>query len=233
MTARFELVIFDCDGVLVDTETVANTAMAQWISDSGVPLSMAQCRARFVGGSMESVREKVLAEDGVDLGADFVERWRAALPAIFAAGVPAIKGVADVLDRLDDRGLPYCVASSGTIDKMHLTLGSAGLLARLEPVLFSATMVAHGKPAPDLFLHAARAMGYAPAQCAVIEDSRFGAQAARRAGMACFGYCGDLLTDSAGLAAEGAVPFQDMARLPALLGIAVDDPVRPGVADIA
>lgn len=219
MMKRPDLVIFDCDGVLVDTESAANTVLARWLTQAGLPMTMAQSRARFMGRNMGSVRDIVLTEDGIDLGADFAERWRNALPETFAGGVPAISGIREVLDALDAAAIRYCVASSGTVDKMHLTLGSAGLLERLEPVLFSATMVAHGKPAPDLFEFAAAKMGAGPSACVVIEDSKFGAQAARAAGMACLGYVGDPLTDGDALQAHGAVLFDDMTELPALLGL--------------
>jgi len=212
-----KLVLFDCDGVLVDTETMANRELARWISEAGLPISYEACRNRFVGMSMQSVREDIRDRDGIDIGPDFAERWQAALPAVFAKGVAAVEHVAAAIAQIRARGYAICVASSGTVAKMQLTLGSAGLLDELGAVLFSASMVGRGKPAPDLFIHAASQMGYAPAQCVVIEDSRFGAQAAHAAGMACFGYVGDPLTDAEGLADAGATLFDDMRALPDLV----------------
>lgn len=211
------LVIFDCDGVLVDTEAVANKRLAQYISDAGFPISYEQSRARFVGMSMKTIRDRLLAQDDVDLGADFPQRWQAAIPEIFSADIEPIDGIADTLAAIGDHGHQLCVASSGNIEKMHLTLGSAGLLDQLADVLFSSTMVENGKPAPDLFLHAAATMRISPDRCIVIEDSPFGAQAAKAAGMTCFGYIGDPLTDADGLEAQGAHLFDRMDALPALI----------------
>jgi beta-phosphoglucomutase-like phosphatase (HAD superfamily) len=116
--------------------------------------------------------------------------------------------------------MTYCVASSANVGKMHMTLGASGLLPLLDKVLFSASMVENGKPAPDLFLHAAREMGHAPERSIVIEDSVAGALAGRAAGMRVLGYAGDPLSDRQGLAEAGAELFDDMRRLPALLGVA-------------
>lgn len=213
------LVIFDCDGVLVDTEVLANRRMAQWLAEAGVPVTYADCRRLFVGLSMARTVARVKQQFGIDLGDDFVRRWQDGLPSLFAGGVEAIPGVEDVLTRLHRAQVPCCVASSGSLAKMQLTLGSSGLLPHVADVLFSASMVQNGKPAPDLFLHAASRMGVEPAACVVIEDSPFGAAGARAAGMACYGYVGDPDTDAGGLAREGAVLFSSMAELPGLLGL--------------
>lgn len=211
------LIIFDCDGVLVDTEVVANKRLAELVTQAGLPMTYEQSRARFVGMSMKSIRTLLLEEDGIDLGAEFAERWQQSLPDIFAQPVPAIDGINEALDAIEGAGHGRCVASSGTINKMRLTLGSAGLWDRLSGMLFSADMVARGKPAPDLFWHAAATMGYAPQHCIVIEDSPFGAQAARAAGMACCGYTADPMTNAAQLAEQGAILFDDMAKLADLI----------------
>lgn len=211
------LIIFDCDGVLVDTEALANKRLAELVTQAGLPMTYEQSRARFVGMSMKSIRTLLLDEDGIDLGADFAERWQQALPDIFAQPVPPIDGIHAALGAIERAGHTICVASSGTVNKMRLTLGSAGLWDRLSDVLFSAEMVARGKPAPDLFWHAAATMGYAPQRCIVIEDSPFGAMAARAAGMACFGYAADPLTNAAQLAEQGAILFDDMTQLPGLI----------------
>lgn len=214
-----KLIIFECDGILVDTETLANREIARRLTARGLSITYAQSRERFVGMSMTSLVKRVLAEDGVALGDDFVDSWYENLPHLFSAGVNAIDGIADAVDMIKQAGAQYCVASSGTVEKMHLTLGSAGLLPYFHDRLFSATMVQNGKPAPDLFLHAAAAMGYVPADCVVIEDSPFGAQAARRAAMKCFGYTGDPHTNADGLSHEGATLFNDMRALPGLIGL--------------
>lgn len=213
-----ELVIFDCDGVLVDTETLANQRLAEILTEHGLPMTMAESRKRFMGRTMTSVRDMVLADHGIDLGADFAERWLAELPSIFADGVDAIPFAREVILYLKAIDTPYCVASSAKVEKMHMTLGATGLLPLLEEVLFSAWMVERGKPAPDLFLHAAERMGHEPQRCAVIEDSVAGALAGQAAGMRVFGYAADPLTDRDGLAEAGALVFDDMRELPALMG---------------
>jgi beta-phosphoglucomutase-like phosphatase (HAD superfamily) len=213
------LVIFDCDGVLVDTESLANQRLSEILNGHGLKLSMADCRKRFMGRTMKSVRDMVLTENGIDLGADFADRWLAELPTIFADGVEAIPFVREVILYLNAIDTPFCVASSAKLEKMHLTLGATGLLPLVEEVLFSAWMVERGKPAPDLFLHAAETLGFEPERCAVIEDSVAGALAGQAAGMRVFGYAADPLTDKEGLAQAGAQVFDDMRALPALMGL--------------
>lgn len=206
------LVIFDCDGVLVDTEGPANMRLAQWLTEAGYPVTYEECRSRFCGTMMSSVQERVEAT-GVSLGVDFVDRWNAGLTDLFAAGleeIPHIRGVAEALRRA---GIPYCVASSGRETKMRLTLGITGLLPLFEHALFSATMVRRGKPFPDLFLHAARSMGTDPSDCVVVEDSVAGTQAGIAAGMRVYAYCGDPHADRQTLLAAGGVVFDDMRDL--------------------
>lgn len=213
------LVIFDCDGVLVDTETIANRRMAEIATEHGLPMTMEQSRQRFMGRTMATVRDMLRAEDGIDLGDDFPDRWYAELDTIFADGVETVPHVEEVIHLLRREKIDHCVASSAKLGKMHMTLGATGLLPLLEDVLFSAWMVERGKPAPDLFLHAASKMGHDPTGCVVIEDSIAGAIAGKAAGMPVFGYAGDPLTDADGLAEAGARVFTDMRDLPALLGL--------------
>lgn len=211
------LVIFDCDGVLVDTETLANRRLSAWLTEAGYAIGYEDCRRIFCGRSMKSVQEEVEAS-GVVLG-DFVARWDAGLPELFAEGLEAIPYVETAILALKEAGLPWCVASSAHVEKMHLTLGATGLLPHFEQVLFSATMVERGKPFPDLFLHAAATMGFAPEVCVVVEDAVPGVKAARAAGMRVFGYHGDPQSDRDGLADAGATLFDDMRRLPELIGL--------------
>ncbi|HEY4191044.1 MAG TPA: HAD-IA family hydrolase, partial [Mesorhizobium sp.] len=147
----------------------------------------------------------------------FVERWYRELPAIFGSGVEKIPYVETFIAAVEAAGVAHCVASSARLEKMHMTLGQTGLLAHFRDVLFSATMVAHGKPAPDLFLHAARTMGAAPADCIVIEDSVAGTKAGIAAGMRVFSYHGDPFSDGEGLADAGGILFDDMRKLAALI----------------
>jgi HAD superfamily hydrolase (TIGR01509 family) len=213
------LVIFDCDGVLVDTEHAANLLLARLVTEAGAPMTYEQSRKQFVGKSIKTVQAEVQELAGRTLPDDWHEMVRAESIKILAEGTEAVPGVEAQIKLLRGKGIPYCVASSGQIAKMHATLGCSGLLPLLEDVLFSADMVAKGKPAPDLFLHAAKEMGHAPDACIVIEDSRPGVEAGVAAGMKVLGYAGDPLTDGEALAGAGATVFDDMVLLSKLLDL--------------
>ncbi|MBX3529511.1 MAG: HAD family phosphatase [Rhizobiaceae bacterium] len=213
-----DLVIFDCDGVLVDTERTANEVLCAWLTAAGYPVTYEDCRRRFSGRSMKSVQAEIEAA-GHTLGFELTERWYSSLDEIFRDRVEAVPHIETVVAALREAGVPWCVASSAKLDKMHLTLGATGLIRHFRDVLFSATMVERGKPFPDLFLHAARRMGHAPERCVVIEDSVPGTQAGIAAGMRVFSYHGDPHSDRDGLAAAGGVLFDDMRVLPGLLGL--------------
>ena len=213
------LVICDCDGVLVDTERAANKSLCERLTLLGLDISYEACRRRFVGRSLKSVQLEVEAELGRQLGADWDAMIEREEIEVFRHTTEAIVGVEAQVMRLRDEGIPHCVASSGRVEKMHATLGSAGLLPLLQDVLFSATMVEKGKPAPDLFLHAARQMGHKPETCIVIEDSLPGVQAGVAAGMRVLGYTGDPLTDRAALNGAGATVFEEMGQLSKLLDL--------------
>ncbi len=214
---RPELVVFDCDGVLVDSEPIANRVMAEAITGLGWPLSTADCTARFKGHHLDTVIAAV--EDR--LGRPVPEAWlrdlRAATGAAFERELQAVPGVVAALDAVAAGGLATCVASQGPPEKMAVSLGVTGLRARFEGRIFSAYQVARGKPRPDLFLFAAAAMGVAPRACVVIEDSPLGVTAAKAAGMDVLGFAPE--DDGAELAAAGARLFRDMAELPDLLGL--------------
>ena len=212
------LVIFDCDGVLVDTETLANRKLSEWLTQAGFPVTYEECRRRFCGRSMRSVQEEIEGT-GTNLGVDFVDRWNAGLPELFASGVEAVPYVETLIETLRAAGIPYCVASSARVSKMHITLGATGLLPRFEHAMFSSTMVARGKPFPDLFLHAADTMGFAPADCIVIEDAVAGTIAGVTAGMRVYAYCGDPLSDRDGLAKAGGILFDDMRQVSGMIGL--------------
>lgn len=215
-----ELLIFDCDGVLVDTEPIAARSLAAAAQEEGLALSADDCLARFTGLSLDCVLAALAADLGRPLSADFRSRLEAGDRAAFAAELRAVPDVAAVIARLPFR---RCVASSGTPEKIRYTLGLTGLLPLFEPHLFSAREVAAGKPAPDLFLHAAARMGVDPARCLVIEDAEPGVRAARAAGMRVFGFVGGSHRRddvAARLAAAGAERvFFRMDELPSLLGV--------------
>ena len=207
------LVIFDCDGVLVDSEPISNRVFCEMLNEIGLPFTFDETVRTFVGRSMAScldlVAERLGRRPPDGFAAEMAERTFAA----FRAGLRPVAGVAGALDAI---ALPTCVASSGEPAKMRTTLGLTGLLPRFEGRLFSAVEVARGKPFPDLFLHAAARMGADPARCAVVEDTPVGVRAAVAAGMTPFGYAG--WTDPAALAEAGAAAvFREMAELPALL----------------
>ncbi|UCI07666.1 HAD family hydrolase [Mesorhizobium sp. B1-1-8] len=214
-----KLVIFDCDGVLVDTENLANRRLAEWLKAAGFATTFEYCRKHFSGRSMISVQKEIEEATAVRLGPDFVERWNAGLPDLFAHGVEAIPHARDFIEKLRAAGIAYCVASSARVSKMHITLGQTGLLPLFEHAMFSSTMVAHGKPFPDLFLHAAKTMGFAPADCIVIEDSVAGTEAGMAAGMRVFSYHADPYSDRDGLAEAGGILFDDMRDLAGLVPI--------------
>ncbi|SHM88078.1 HAD family hydrolase [Roseibium suaedae] len=212
-----ELVIFDCDGVLVDTELTANTILAEIITDLGFPITAHECQSRFMGRTLESVKELVEELCSVKLADDWPDYIRKRDLEAFAKGVDPIPGITAVLDELDQRCIPYCVGSSGKYEKMRMTLGSSGLLPRLEGKLYSAQDCADGKPAPDVFLLAAKGMGKDPAACVVIEDSVPGLMAARSAGMRGFGYTADPHCDKKAMQEAGGTLFDRMEALPELL----------------
>lgn len=218
-----DLIIFDCDGVLVDSEMIASQVLADTLSDLGLPLDAAQCRARFTGLSIAAVVAAVEAETGIALPSDFTVRLRRNDVIAFERDLTAIPGVAQVLAHLDraDLDLAVCVASSGSMEKIHHSLTLTGLVDHFSAHLFSAEQVRHGKPAPDLFLFAARQMGCKPDRCLVIEDSVNGVRAARAANMEVLGFTGGAHwrgLDDAPLRRAGATRvFENMAALRDLL----------------
>jgi HAD superfamily hydrolase (TIGR01509 family) len=209
---RPDLVIFDCDGVLVDSEPIANRVLAEHLSRAGLPTTYEESIDRYVGLSLPKVLALIDEALGRPLPDDFLHTLQSDTFAAFQRELKPVDGVVAALDALS---CPTCVASSGAHDKMRLTLGLTGLRDRFDGRVFSSTEVARGKPFPDLFLHAASRMGADPAACVVVEDSAFGVQAARAAGMAVLGYVGGATARP--LAPHGAVEFRDMRELPALI----------------
>ena len=207
-----DLVIFDCDGVLVDSERLSVRVEADILAGLGWPLSESEIVDRFVGRSASYMHAEVERHLGrrVEWDAEFETRYRDA----FEQELVPVDGVIQALDAIT---LPTCVASSGSHVKMRFTLGLTGLWSRFEGRIFSADEVERGKPEPDLFLHAARRLGAEPSRCAVVEDSASGVAAGCAAGMRVFGFAGGV-TAEAKLAREGVVVFHHMRELPGLLG---------------
>ncbi len=213
------LVIFDCDGVLVDSEPIANHALAAAVTRLGLPMNVTDTRAAFVGLSMRQIMKNISGLTGQPVP----DTWRQTLQdetyAAFRRSLRAVPGVQEVLAHIQAANIALCVASSGSLDKMELTLGLTGLRAYFGDNLFSSTMVARGKPHPDLFLHAAAQMGVSVDRAVVIEDSVPGVMGARAAGMQVFAYAGDPESNAIKLRAEGGEIFTDMADLPRLLAL--------------
>lgn len=214
-----ELVIFDCDGVLVDSEALSVSALLGVIKLAGGNFSEDAAYEHFLGKSMKSVREILGRDFGLDITDSHLTEMRVELMRRFREELKPIAGVKEMLPRL---GLPFCVASSGTLDRIRYALEVTGLLGLMEPHLFSATMVAKGKPAPDLFLHAAASMRAQPRKCLVVEDSPAGITAARAAGMRVFAFSGGSHAGNPMLKARLASSepdfiFADMLQLPDLI----------------
>jgi HAD superfamily hydrolase (TIGR01509 family) len=216
-----ELVIFDCDGVLVDSERIANQVFCVMLNDLGLPLSLQDMFERFVGLSMNQCVELITDLHGRAPPSTFVDELRQRIASALRDQVRPIPGIEATLAALS---IPCCVASSGDHEKIKLTLGATGLLSRFEGKIFSVVDVAKPKPAPDVFLFAARQFGVSPSACAVIEDTPTGVRAAVAAGMRVFGFAAN--TPAHRLIEAGAhCVFSDMMQLPELLNA-----VQPGDA---
>jgi len=214
------LVIFDCDGVLVDSEPLAMRVLLDGLAEAGYAIDEAAAYERFLGRSLASLQAVLRGDLGFELSAERLERMRLRLFEVYRRELAPIPGVVATLDRLE---IPRCVASSSETGRLRFSLEVTGLLSWFTPHLFSATMVAQGKPAPDLFLHVAERMAVAPAACLVIEDSAAGVEAAHRAGMRVFAFAGGGHARSAAYRARLAalkpeLMFDDMSQLPALIG---------------
>lgn len=211
----YDLVIFDNDGVLVDSELISNRVLAECLTEAGFPTTFEDSVRDFMGAAMHRVHDVVRERTGGTLPAGFDAGYHARVFAEFERDLEPVEGVADVLEKLAADGVAYCLASSGGHERIRVTLRKTGLYAAFgEERIFSAQDVGRGKPAPDLFLHAARTMGVSPERCAVVEDSGLGVAAARSAGMDVYGYTA--MTPAAKLAGAGAL-FGSMAELPDLL----------------
>jgi len=185
--ASDKLVIFDCDGVLVDSEPLSIVVLCEALAARGVTLTADEAYDRFLGKSLKTMTDILHEEFGLAIDEVFLDDMRLDLYGRFREKLLPIEGIAETLDQLT---LRRCVASSSQPERIRLSLTVTGLIDRLEPNIFSATMVSRGKPAPDLFLHAAREMQAEPKNCIVIEDSSAGIMAAKAAGMTVFAYIG-------------------------------------------
>jgi HAD superfamily hydrolase (TIGR01509 family) len=218
VTNAFELIIFDCDGVLVDSERLAIRIDAIFLERLGWPMSTDEIVQRWVGRSDADMRTEIEAHIGGPIPPDIEEESSRIYREIFDRELLPVDGIREALDVIT---IPRCVASSGKHDNIRRNLALTGLSGYFGERIFSATDVEHGKPAPDLFLLAARTLGAEPARCAVVEDSVHGVEAAVAAGMRPFAYAGGV-TPAERLTRPGAVVFSEMRDLPGLLEAAAE-----------
>ena len=216
---RPSLVIFDCDGVLVDSERIAGESMRASLLTLGLDMTIKEIRNAFVGLSWADCIAKIEERTGEPIPDTWRERTQLRDRKWFADRLDVVPGIREVVEAVRTYPLDYCVASSGDIEKMNFTLGLTKLLPHFEDRMFNSAMVERGKPHPDLFLHAAAQRGHAPEGCAVIEDSIYGVKAGIAAGMKVFAYAGDPHADEQALADAGGHVFDDMSDLPKLLKI--------------
>jgi HAD superfamily hydrolase (TIGR01509 family) len=211
---RCQLLIFDCDGVLIDSEHLAVRADVACLAEDGIAITEAEILSTYVGISVAGMVADLERRFGRKVAGDFADRHHTMLQVIFEAELRAMPGIGAVLDSWPGA---RCVASSSTPARLRHALGLVGLYDRFAPHIFSAVQVERGKPAPDLFLYAATRMGIEPKDCVVIEDSLAGVEAAVAAGMAVIGFTGGSHCapgHAARLAERGAAPvIDDLAEL--------------------
>lgn len=212
------LVIFDCDGVLVDSEVISSTVLAQTLTGYGLPTTLADARRDYEGLLLRDIDARARAKLGSALPDDWIERFQAERAEVFRRELEPVSGAGEAVESIVAAGVPVCVASQGMIEKTRLSLELTGLDRLFSAdLLFSAWLVERGKPFPDLFLHAAATMGAEPSRCAVVEDSVSGATAAVAAGMRAIGYAAH--GDGAELRQAGAEVVGSMRALPGALGL--------------
>ena len=212
---RYDLVIFDNDGVLVDSESISNRLLAEYLTELGHPTSYDDSIRDYMGSAMHRIHELVLERTGQTLPEDFDDVFHQRVFAGFERELEPVPGVVAVLEKLVADGVPYCVASSGSHERIRVGHRKTGLDRWFgEGLVFSSQDVGRGKPAPDLFLHAAERMGVDPARCVVVEDSPLGVRAGLAAGMDVYGYTA---MTPAGKLTGARGYFSDMGKLLDLL----------------
>ena len=217
--ADVQLVIFDADGVLVDSEVISNRVLARLLTDAGVPRTLTETRRDYQGLLLDEIPTVTERKFGHVLPGDFLDRFQAERAEEFRQELKPVPGAAELVRRVQAAGIPVCVASQGKLAKTRMTLGLTGLDRLIAPdAVFSAYSVPRGKPHPDLFLYAAAKMGAKPAGCVVIEDTPLGVTAGVAAGMRVVGYTAD--SDEAALRRAGAEIVHSLDEVPGLLGLA-------------
>jgi HAD superfamily hydrolase (TIGR01509 family) len=225
---RYELIIFDCDGVLVDSEALGTSVLVAMAAELGATFPLAEAVPLFRGVKMAGCVELIERRLGASVPPTFVADFRRRCSIVFGSQLRAIEGIEAVLDTIS---IPFCVASSSPMEKIELMLRLTGLLPRFSGRIFSADEVNAWKPDPALFLHVATRLGVSPAACAVVEDSLVGVQAGIAARMTTFGYADASYANL--LAAEGAHVFHPMAELPHLLALEIPPAMAPDMRDVA
>ncbi|WAL97087.1 HAD family hydrolase [Streptomyces sp. Je 1-369] len=212
---RYDLVIFDNDGVLVDSEPISNTILAAYLTELGHPTSYEDSLRDYMGAAVHRVHDLILERSGRRLPEDFDDVFHGRVFAAFERELRPVDGAVEVLEKLAGDGVAYCLASSGSHERIRVGHRKAGLDKWFgEDRVFSAQDVGRGKPAPDLFLYAAERMGVAPEKCVVVEDSPLGVRAAVAAGMDVLGYTA--MTPAERLTGATEL-FGDLRELPDLL----------------
>jgi HAD superfamily hydrolase (TIGR01509 family) len=212
--SAYDLIIFDCDGVLVDSEPITNAVFAELLNELGLKVTLQEMYARFMGRSMDACLSDVTRLLGRPIPADFLERYNSRTLKALQEKLLPVNGIKKLIVSLRT---PYCVASSGDHTKMKTTLGITGLWDLFEGRLVSATEVSRGKPFPDVYLLAAERHRATPSRCAVVEDSPVGVTAAVAAGMTVFGFAQNRRSTSSLIAAGAQETFDDMSNLLELL----------------
>lgn len=209
---KIKCIIFDCDGVLVDSEEIENKILLEMTKEFGLDMSMQETIKNFGGRSFKDIILQIENELNQKLTSDFEKEYRIRTYSAFKKELKPVKGVKKFIDTLS---ISYCIASSGPIEKVKANLTTTGLDKRFKNNIFSSYQINSWKPEPDIFLYASREMGFLPSECIVIEDSQAGVVAARKGGFNVFGFAN--ANNSKLLEGEGAIVFYDFDELPNIL----------------
>ncbi len=208
MMSKYKCIIFDCDGVLVDSEPIGNQVLVDMANSYGADIDLDYAFKHFKGGSIYTCRDKIQALVNQPLSQDFIAEYRRRSYSAFKEQIQPVEGVKEVIELLS---IPFCVASSGPTEKIRLNLELTGLLPYFEDNIFSCYTIEKWKPEPDVFIWAAKTMGFKPEDCVVIEDSLTGIQAAKAGGFDVFGFTAHDYNNE--LEAEATTTFNSMEKL--------------------
>lgn len=208
MMSKYKCIIFDCDGVLVDSEPIGNQVLVDMANSYGADIDLDYAFKHFKGGSIYTCRDKIQALVNQPLSQDFIAEYRRRSYSAFKEQIQPVEGVKEVIESLS---IPFCVASSGPTEKIRLNLELTGLLPYFEDNIFSCYTIEKWKPEPDVFIWAAKTMGFKPEDCVVIEDSLTGIQAAKAGGFDVFGFTAHDYNNE--LEAEATTTFNSIEKL--------------------